>query len=697
MRKRIFFCGILFLISHSGFSQLQVVDWKHQVVKYFSDGTTPSTPSSYNWFEEIITGQGIHINLTPTEIVNIYVEKGNAKICFGHYISSTIVSHYLTYLDINVNDQGFQNLYQGSSKMNVIWDCSQTFNSISEYNLKVKYMVANSYTIYLREYNIKVVQKSDKLFKDQYGNSIRLWKGKDNSSTPILLSPGFDAYNTKPEQYYRHAGSVLFDCLLDNSFDIYVLYYKLNSQDLRNNAAVYSSAVEFISSNYNNSNNIIAAGISMGGIISRYALTKAEHIGSPLPVDKWISLDGPHQGAYISKALQDLLKKQTTDDFDKHANNNDAAKILLMYNAYDANPVGFKIENGDNRGFLHTSFFDELNSLNGDGYPHLTRNIGVSFSSNSASSNTGKWLNIKAGILLDQDFYLEPLEKDAGSFLPKLNIDPSIILPIWGLFWATLTVTQYNDPVFIQHSSSLDIVNGVSKFDKTIIPSVSGFHDEIPSEIISDILSEILPDNLFLQNKIIHEDDYLKARLKITAGRDIDETIPVGDYIIEPNTCVIFQSGSEILLENGFYAKRGSNFTSFIDANFTCEFSKSYFNHDVKIEVDSQFEYGELINHKKSIVFSGIINNENKTLLLNNYPNPFSNITTISFSDSKSSIASFVIYNSIGVEVFNLENVRINDNEVKEITFTGIHLPKGVYYGILQTESQKKIIKIIKQ
>jgi hypothetical protein len=685
------------MIGNFSFAQLQVVDWKHQVVRFVNIGSTPSSPYSYNWEEELTSGQGIHINLTPTEIVNIYIEKENAKIVFGHYISSTDVSHFLIYLDINVDDQGYQNLYQGSAKMNVIWDCSQTFNSISEYNLKVKFMVANSSEIFFREYNIKVVEKSDKLFKDQYGNSIRLWKGKGNSTVPILLSPGFDAYNTKPEQYYRYAGSELFDCLLNNSFDIYVLYYKFNPQDLRNNAAVYSSAVEYISSNLNNSKNIIAAGISMGGIITRYALTKAEHNGTPLPVDKWISLDAPHQGAYVSKSLQDFLKDQTTNDFDKYASDNIAAKILLMYNAYDVNPNGFNIENGENRGSFHANFYNELNSLNGDGYPHLTYNIGVSFSSNLPSSNYGKWLNIKAGILMDKDVHLEPLERDAGSYLPKLNIDPSIILPLWGFIWATLTVTQYQDPVFIQHSSSLDIINGISKFSKTISPLSTGFHDVIPSELIPEILSEILPDEIYLQNQIIVEDDYLKARNVIISGRNVTNVIPVGDYIIEPNSVIVFQSGNQILLKPGFHTKSGSNFTAYIDANFSCESPKSFFNSIVTSTDDNHSEYFELNSCKKSFAVSEVCDDENNEILLNAYPNPFNNITTFTFSVTKSCIASFVIFSSIGVKVFILDNIRLNDNEIKAISFPENQLPKGVYYGILQTESKKKIIKIIKQ
>ena len=563
MKTKVFFFVIFILLINSSFSQF--VDWKHQVVSYVSIASTPDDPDSYTWYEESVKGPGTHINLTPTEIVNIYVEKGNAKICFGHYTSNTTWSHLIIYFDINVNNQGYVNLYEGSSKTNQIWDCSSVFNTISNYNLKIRFMVAGSLTIYYREYNIKVVPESDKLFFDQYGNSMRLWKGNSPTPYPLLLSPGFDAYNTKPEQYYRYAGSELFDCFLDNGFDIYVLYYKYNPQDLRNNAAVYSSAIKYISNTWNNSNNIIAVGISMGGVISRFALAKAEDIGSPLPVDKWVSLDAPHQGAYISKDLQDFLKDNTSSDFDKYANDNSAAKFLLMYNPYNPHPNGFNIDNGSNRGVLHTNFYNELNNLNGDGYPHLTHNIGVTFSTNTPSIHNGKWLNIKAGILIDEDFDLEPFEKKAGSYVPKLNVDPGVVLPLWELIWATLTVTQYKDPAFISHESSLDIVNGVSKFDKTIIPSVTGFHDVVPSELIPEMLSEVIKDDLYLQNQTITGDEVFKARKTIIAGSNVTSDLPQGNFVIESGANVVFQSGEKIILKSGFHAKEGSCFRAYID------------------------------------------------------------------------------------------------------------------------------------
>ena len=358
MNKNIISLGLVLLFPITQLLAQSIIDWKNQVVRYVEIASTPNTPSSYNWNEETSLGQGVNINLTPTEIVNIYLEADNSKISFGHFISNTTVSSLLIYLQVNIDNQGYQTLYQGSAKMNHVWNCSGHFNSEGQHSLKVRFMTASSSQIFNREYKIKVVPKSDKLFQDQYGNTIRLWKGA-NSQTPypILLSPGFDAYNTKPEQYYRYAGKELFDCLLKNGFDIYVMYYKYNPQDLRNNAAVYASGVNYISNQFNFGNDIVSAGISMGGLITRYALTKAEDLGTPLPVDKWISLDAPHQGAYISKDLQQYLgNSNSTSSFDRYANDNPAAKTILIWNFYDQPAQNIP----GARGASFNNFFDEI-------------------------------------------------------------------------------------------------------------------------------------------------------------------------------------------------------------------------------------------------------------------------------------------------------------------------------------------------
>ncbi|MDR9399240.1 MAG: T9SS type A sorting domain-containing protein [Salibacter sp.] len=688
MNRTNLFFGVVFLfLATSIVSQNTFVDWKSQVVQYVNVASTPSDASVYNWTEESTIGQGIHINLSPTEIVNIYLEANNSKISFGHFTSNTTVSDYLISLEVNIDNQGYQSLYQGSAKMNHVWNCSPQFNSVGQHNLKVKYITATSSQVYYREYNVKVVPKSDKLFRDQYGNSIRLWKGRSTSSSnyPILLSPGFDAYNTKPEQYYRYAGNELFKCLLNNGFDVYVMYYKFNPQDLRNNAAVYASGVQHISNQLNNGNNIVSAGISMGGLITRYALAKAEDAGTPLPVDKWISLDAPHQGAYISKDLQRLLGDPEPympqpSAFDEYANNNPAAKTLLVWNYYEQPPAGVP----GARGATFESFFNDLNSLNGSGYPSLTDNIGVSFSTSSTNNVSGTWLEVNSNVK-SWNIDIEPYERKAGSFLPLINRDP-FVFSLWGLFWTQVTTTQLQNPTFISHNSSLDITGGNSPFDKIIKPNSTHFHDQIPVDIIPDILGALLKDIDYRQNEIVTNDLHVKAGKNIIAGYNVTSDISVGNYVIEDGVRVVFQSKREINLLPGFEVKDGADFETVLDNTFPC----GMFNKSAPLLIHE--DTPEPATHQDTIFFSSSKTKDDNQEL-NLYPNPMENSFRIK--------PSLPFKNDVIVQVINssgsiVKEVVIPSNYMGAYEIDMTDQTPGIYFCRINGLKNYSTIKLIK-
>ncbi len=167
----------------------------------------------------------------------------------------------------------------------------------------------------------------------------------------------------------------------------------------------------------NSNTQMVAAGISMGGVIVRYALAKAENNGNPLPFNKFVSIDAPQQGAVFDKPLQDYLKNEISD-FQKHGLNNNAAKQLLFYNTY---------------GNLHNSFYNELNNLNGGtGYPSLTENIGVSFSNGTPNPGNGRWVVITyepifaPGTYIIKTSDLYQAIKVSGSYLPRSLVESDL-------------------------------------------------------------------------------------------------------------------------------------------------------------------------------------------------------------------------------------------------------------------------------
>nr|MBA3970997.1 T9SS type A sorting domain-containing protein [Bacteroidota bacterium] len=485
-------------------------------------------------------------------------------------------------------------------------------------------------------------------------------------------------------------GKDLINCLLTKGFDIYVINYKYNSQDIRNNAAIFSAGIRFVSA-LNSNQPIVAAGMSMGGVINRYACAKAENDGVPLPISKFITFDAPHQGAVISSVLQDWRKTKTVGDvYAQHASNNDAAKQLLNYNAFDM------------PGTINSTFFNELNSLNGDGYPHLVPTIGVSFSTTSPNPNSGEWLYVNVNGVpgnYDQHFYLTPNELVAGSFLPAINVDPMPVSD--SKFWSssllsflrafsdpTVSLSQYKNPSFISHTSSLDMIGGISKFDITLQPSATGFHDVIPSDLIEPIVNALINSELYLQDKTVTDTRNYIAGDLIAAGDNVTSALPIGNFTLTGTSVVTMKAGVQITLEPGFVVLTGSSFTAQISEVECDGVPSTQFRTSVLTDEVLASETLESIpaSDEKRWLTEDI--KQNNLFLV--YPNPTNSFVVV---ETKIPCKEISLFNSFGVVVFVSEEIDPLLNKIDLSSF-----PKGVYLlRVTDSEGGTKTSKIIKQ
>lgn len=539
-------------------SMPSIVNWVSQVTNQFMTGVSPSTESSYTWFNESRSGQGVNISLAPTEVSNIYLELNNHKINFLALVNNPFIQ-----IEVNKNNLGYSTIYSGSGVSSYTWNSTSTFNVLGNFNLKVRFTTINS-TVYTREFNVFVVPQSDALYMDNFCNTMRVWKGNDPvNGIPLILSEGFDAYNTKPQQYYRESGKDLINCLLQKGFNVYIVDYYLNSQSIINNAAVFQSAIRYVSS-INNNRKVVATGMSMGGIINRYACAQAESVSNPLPISKFVSIDAPHKGAVLSPDMQDWRKANTSDPFEIAASDNDAAKQLLKYNAYDPS------------GVVRSLFNIILNTVNQDGYPHLVESIGIAFSTNSPNPNSGGWLAVTPSAVQSQTvFQMSNDEMLAGSYLPQIVIDPlHFYIP---LIRISVNITQLKSPCFIPHESALDIHNGVSKFDKVIIPPATFPHDKIPPAIIEEIVNALLEDQIYVQNKTISTGRTSSARIRLSAGQQVNPQQSSGVVNVTSNSDVVFKAGVEVALRDGFQSISGSEFAAII-GTVSCDNSLEFQN-----------------------------------------------------------------------------------------------------------------------
>ena len=613
-----------------------IVDWKSQVTHTVDVGSSPLTSSSYQWEEETIRKkQGVSVSLMETEISNLYIECNNNKINFNVQNITPFFN-----LEYNVDNSGYNTLYTGNGKTSHIWEnSSDIFNQVGDYILKVRF-TDQSGQIFYRVYDVHVVPKSDELYLDNYCNFMRVWKSDPNKKgVPIVFSEGIDQYNVRTQQFYIYTGGNLTKCLNDKGFDIYIIDYNYNSQSIARNAAIYQSAARYVSG-INSNELVVAMGMSMGGVICRYACAKAEHDGTPLPISKLVSLDAPQQGAVISKTFQDWRKDQfdeNPDPYGEHNFNNTATKELLNYSAWD--PLGT----------VHDNFYNTLNSLNGDGYPHLVESIGVAFSNNSPNNADGKWLEVRFSgdltFIPDAEFVLSSEEKLAGSYLPPIKRDQepviasvpgqSLLLSLLRPFTdPTVEIIQSNDPTFIPYNSALDIVNGQSKFDITINSSSANFHDVLPSDIIEPLVNEIIKSTVYVQNVEYFNNKTIVARDFIFAGYSVTNNLNYGDVNVNDGADITFRAGQAISLKPGFNVYQGGVFTAEIDKVY-CDGNqvsqeKSMTNDDNSQALQNIEKRGDKVTFEDNSNQS--LSKEQNEIIFNTYPNPAQNYLNILLS-----------------------------------------------------------------
>jgi len=671
-------------LSLVGLMQGQICDdWKSQSAAYVVTGSTPFDPDYFQWEEKSNPMHGVHLCVLNADVIPVFIQQNNNYINFTSRFSPVAALLYMIRVEVNINDAGYVTLYSGSAKQDVVWyNSSGVFPNLGNYDLKVRIIFFDG-TIRNRQYNILVIPSSQTLYKDNAGNTLRKWEGNDPAGhNAIVFSEGFDAYNTNGQEMYYFAAADLVECFRDHGFDVFLLDNYFGTQDLRNNASVFASAVKFISSIYEDEL-IVAGGVSMGGIISRYAMARAEQEGKPLPAHTFLSIDAPNQGAIVSEPLQNFKRDNEKDDeFAKHALSNKAALQLLNYNTYD--PAGT----------IHDNFFQELNTMNGDGYPHFTKNIGVSFSTDDPNPNSGCWYKITyhtgpfSGTV--KTFDLTEEEKLPGSGLPKdlTTMAPIIkrasywwlqlLVPIaMPLYYPTIEFERFADPTYMTYWSALDIRNGSSLFDVCIEPETTSWHDVLPPDIVEKVINEVIKSDRYLQNKQIYG-PWAEEGKKVVAGNYITSLLPQGDVVVNPGASLNIEASDRVMLRDGFRVLRGgvASIKTNEDMYFECDNSKNS-----TVENDS-------ISSENTIIINGKLIDE---LAVSIYPNPARDQITLQVSSESDGSLTVEFYDMMSRPVLNKY---IAAGEVAVIDISSLH--KGTYVVRVSNGQKSKSCQFMK-
>ncbi len=393
------------------------------------------------------------------------------------------------------------------------------FTTEGEHTIHVKY-VNNGNESHEYSIPVSVVPQVSKRYYDNNGNTIDLWfGGTEPLNRPLLFIEGFDPGNSNYQSLYYSLSENFMTELRNVDADVFILNFANGGADMRDNAQVVHSAIEFVNSIKSSSQDQIVTGISMGGPVTRYALAKAEQDEINLNVSHFVSIDAPQNGAIMDTDFLNFIKNNQ-DNFELMSM---AAKQLLKYNPYATNNE-------------HDDFYYELDNLNGDGYPKQIENISVSFAPNSPNPNIGRWLSFWVTdvpfLTEDKHFYIyeENPWHNAGSYLP-FSTTLKFGSAAGGLI--TWEFTRYLDPTFIQYESAHDIVDGVPKFDTTLASSTFNYHDNFPDDVIQPLMDLLYlsPDSEIeiTFNNIAEDGNDVGGQLKLTENTGSTVTLSSGE------------------------------------------------------------------------------------------------------------------------------------------------------------------------
>ncbi|MGB3180788.1 MAG: hypothetical protein WBB45_05325 [Cyclobacteriaceae bacterium] len=192
------------------------------------------------------------------------------------------------------------------------------------------------------------------------------------------------------EIFVRYRDTRFNQALEDDSLDLVFVDFYNGTASIERNARLLQEVIEWVNTEKTtNAQQNVVLGMSMGGIVARYALAGMEQQGAAHDTRLYISHDAPHQGAYVPYSLQVMIKHLAHTEIvpgvefqDIEADladalkmlNSPASRALLRYQ------VDYFGQPGDQDQFFETDrgyqdFQQELRSL---GYPTQTRNVAIS-------------------------------------------------------------------------------------------------------------------------------------------------------------------------------------------------------------------------------------------------------------------------------------------------------------------------------
>ncbi|GAA3694655.1 hypothetical protein GCM10022224_070310 [Nonomuraea antimicrobica] len=143
--------------------------------------------------------------------------------------------------------------------------------------------------------------------------AVHLADGHDTLTRPLILADGFNHGPSDLDALWRHFNQPyhkgvpgFLDQLRGMGIDVVLLGFDQRHAAIQANAAVAVTCVQHAIAERRGDDQLVVGGVSMGGIVTRYALALMESERIDHQTDKYFSYDSPHLGAWIPLALQQL-------------------------------------------------------------------------------------------------------------------------------------------------------------------------------------------------------------------------------------------------------------------------------------------------------------------------------------------------------------------------------------------------------
>ncbi|HEV7804947.1 MAG TPA: hypothetical protein VGO80_03955 [Solirubrobacteraceae bacterium] len=145
------------------------------------------------------------------------------------------------------------------------------------------------------------------------GGTAWVWRvpGSKTLTRPVIMADGFSGGASSLKEWDGlWAGSEIADIypwgtqLHEEGRDVIVLGYNSRCAPIRDNAKVATQCILKAAQERSGNAPLVVGGLSMGGLVTRYALASLEAERRDAEVGTYFSFDSPHRGAWIPISLQ---------------------------------------------------------------------------------------------------------------------------------------------------------------------------------------------------------------------------------------------------------------------------------------------------------------------------------------------------------------------------------------------------------